>query len=68
MQAEGHSELARFITKPGEIGNGERVPPDPAQLAQSFAEADAIVLEEIALNLSTTRQVGNLLSGAQAAR
>ncbi len=68
VQAEGHSELARFITKPGEIGNGERVPPDPAQLAESFAQADAIVLEEIALNLSTTRQVGNLLSGARAAK
>ena len=67
VQMEGQSELTRFITKPGEIGNGERLPADPAKLAQSFAEADAIVLEEIALNLSTTRQVGNLLAGARAA-
>jgi alginate O-acetyltransferase complex protein AlgJ len=67
VQAEGRSELARYITKSGEIGNGERVPADPAELAQSLAEADAVVLEEIALNLSTTRQVGNLLAGARAA-
>ena len=67
VQAEGRSELARFITKPGEIGNGERIPADPGQLAQSIVEADAILLEEIALNLSTTRQVGNLLAGARAA-
>jgi len=67
VQAEGRYELARFITQPGEIGNGERIPADPAQLAQSFAEADAILLEEIALNLSTTRQVGNLLAGARGA-
>ena len=68
VQAEGRSELARFITKPGEIGNGARIPADPAELAQSLKEADAVVLEEIALNLSTTRQVGNLLAGARAAR
>jgi alginate O-acetyltransferase complex protein AlgJ len=68
VQAEGHSELMRFIIKPGEIGNGERVQADPAQLAQSLKEADAVVLEEIGLNLATTRQVGNLLAGARAAR
>ncbi|ARN82678.1 alginate O-acetyltransferase AlgX-related protein [Methylocystis bryophila] len=68
VQAEGHSELTRFITKPGEIGNGERAPADLALLAQSLKEADAVVLEEIALNLSTTRQVGNLLAGTRAAR
>jgi alginate O-acetyltransferase complex protein AlgJ len=66
-QAEGRKELMRYLTRPGEIGNGERLPADPALLAQSFAQADAIVLEEIALNLSTTRQVDNLLAGAKAA-
>jgi len=66
-QAEGQRELVRFISKPGEIGNGDRVPADPAQLAESFEKADAVLLEEIALNLSTTRQVGNLLAGARGA-
>ena len=67
VQADEHSDLMRFLIKPGETGNGERLPADPAELAQSLKEADAVVLEEIALNLTKTRQVGNLLAGARAA-
>ena len=67
VQADEHSDLMRFLIKPGETGNGERLPADPADLAQSLKQADAVVLEEIALNLTKTRQVGNLLAGARAA-
>jgi alginate O-acetyltransferase complex protein AlgJ len=58
--------LARFVTAPGEIGNGARLTADLAQLPRSFLEADAVVLEENEHNIDETKQVGNLLEAARA--
>ncbi len=51
------TSLARFVTQPGEIANGARLPADLSALPQSFADADAIVLEENEANISLTNQV-----------
>lgn len=57
----GDLALARFVTKPGEIGNGVRLPNDLAQLPESFLQADVIVLEENESNIGETKQADNLL-------
>jgi hypothetical protein len=64
----GGFTLARFVTEPGEIGNGARLPADLEQLPQSFLQADAIVLEENEHNIGDTKQVGNLLEAVRAAK
>jgi hypothetical protein len=61
----GGFTLARFVTEPGEIGNGARLTADLAQLPRSFLDADAVVLEENELNIGETKQVGNLLAAAR---
>jgi hypothetical protein len=61
----GGSILARFVTAPGEIGNGARLTADLAQLPRSFLDADAVVLEENELNIGETKQVANLLAAAR---
>jgi alginate O-acetyltransferase complex protein AlgJ len=58
--------LARFVTAPGEIGNGARLTADLADLPRSFSEADAVVLEENEHNIGETKQVGNLLEAVRA--
>ncbi len=62
----GGVTLARFVTAPGETGNGARLTADLAQLPRSFLDADAVVLEENELNIGETKQVGNLLAAARA--
>jgi len=62
----GGFTLARFVTLPGEIGNGARLPADLAELPQSFMQADAVVLEENEHNIGQTKQVGNLLEAVRA--
>jgi hypothetical protein len=64
----GGFTLARFVTEPGEIGNGARLPADLEHLPQSFLQADAIVLEENEHNIGDTKQVGNLLEAVRAAK
>ena len=58
--------LARFVTAPGEIGNGARVAADLAELPRSFLEANAVVLEENEHNINETKQIGNLLEAVRA--
>ncbi len=62
----GAVTLSRFLTAPGEIGNGARLSADLALLAASFAQADAVVLEENESNIGYNRQVGNLLESVRA--
>jgi alginate O-acetyltransferase complex protein AlgJ len=61
----GGISLTRFLTAPGEIGNGARLPADLALLPESFAKADAVVLEENESNIGKNRQVGNLLDAVR---
>ena len=61
----GQYTLMRFLTEPGEIGNGERLDTDLALLPESFAKADAVLLEENASNLSEGRQAWNLLDAVR---
>ena len=62
----GGEILGRFHIKAGEIGEGERVVAVPAQLAESFAQADAVLLEENEYNIGQTTQVGALAQAARA--
>ncbi len=69
MRDEGGGfTLSRYVTRPGEIGNGLRLPAELAQLPESFLRADAVVLEENEHNMSETEQVGNLLTATRAMR
>ena len=68
VRSDGETNLLRFRTAPGEVGNGESLPSDLALLPQSLADADAIVLEENEHNIASTRQVANLLDAARAAK
>lgn len=61
----GGITLTRFLTAPGEIGNGQRLPTDLELLPESFANANAVVLEENEANISYNRQVGNLLDAVR---
>lgn len=62
----GGISLTRFLTAPGEIGNGARLSADLRLLPESFAWADAVVLEENESNIGNNRQVGNLLDAIRA--
>ncbi|QGM44862.1 alginate O-acetyltransferase AlgX-related protein [Methylocystis heyeri] len=62
----GGISLTRFLTAPGEIGNGTRLSADLALLPESFGWADAVVLEENESNIGNNRQVGNLLDAIRA--
>jgi len=61
----GGITLTRYHTAPGEIDNGERMPTDLELLPESFAKADAVVLEENEANIGNNRQVGNLLDAVR---
>ena len=63
---EGGAGLLRYRTQPGEIGNGERLVADLALLPQSFADADAILLEENEHNVTELSSVENLYEAARA--
>lgn len=66
MRSEnGEVALSRYLTQPGETGNGERLGADLSLLPESFALADAVLLQENAINLTKTRQVGELLAAVR---
>jgi len=66
MRSEnGDVTLTRYLTQPGEIGNGERLGTDLSLLPESFAQADAVLLQENAINLTKTRQVRELLEAVR---
>jgi alginate O-acetyltransferase complex protein AlgJ len=65
---DGTLGLRRYLTRPGETGNGERLSADLALLPEAIAKAEALVLEENASNIANSQQVGNLLDAVRAAK
>ena len=62
----GEVQLAHYFRKPGEPRLGARLAADLAQLPESFAAADAVVLEENEATVGKTKQIENLLAAARA--
>jgi len=60
MRADGVFRSVRYRTGPGDIGNGEKLPVDPALLRAAIAAADAVLLEENESNIAAMPQVGAL--------
>lgn len=60
MRADRGYELVRYLTAPGDVGNGEKLSAALPEMQGSIARADAVLLEENESNISTMKQVGNL--------
>lgn len=67
MESGDHKRI-RYRHAPGDVTIGEPMPDDPAELRESLARADVVLLEENEQNISNMRQIGDLLDAARALR